>query len=207
MKCKNHAARESQNACGLCGDSYCNECLINLGGEYYCRKCLQDQMEDDGNQQAESSDQSLIVQSGKKSRFWSFILSFIPGVGYMYLGLMSRGLQTMVVFFGSIFVTSFIGFNEIMALIVPVVIFYSIFDTQQLVKRINEGNPVEDRPLWDFKTIPFNQKWLGYVLIGVGFLAMLNNVPLLIPYWFKRMLPAVIIIGLGVAILYRNTRE
>ena len=204
MKCANHIERESQNECGLCGKGFCDECLVNLGGKDYCRDCLQNRIGEDTVQPVEAVQ---TVQTGRKSRFWSFILSLIPGVGYMYLGLMKRGMQTMVAFFGSIFVTSFIGFEELMSLVVPVVIFYSIFDTQQLVKKINEGIPVEDTPFWDIKNIPFNQKWLGYALIVIGFLALMSNSPLAIPFWFKRMLPPVIIIGLGVAILYRHTRE
>ena len=216
MKCANHIERESQNECGLCGKGFCDECLVNLGGKDYCRDCLQNRIGEDtvGTVDtvdtvdiADSAGTAQKVQTGRKSRFWSFILSLIPGVGYMYLGLMKRGVQTMVAFFGSIFVTSFIGFEELMSLVVPVVIFYSIFDTQQLVKKINEGIPVEDTPFWDIKNIPFNQKWLGYALIVIGFLALMSNSPLAIPFWFKRMLPPVIIIGLGVAILYRHTRE
>ncbi len=218
MKCVNHPERESQNECGLCGKNFCSECLVSLGDRDYCRECLENRMKgefsgDSGMKGEFSGDSGMHreipvkVQTGRRSRFWSFILSLIPGVGYMYLGLMKRGLQTMVAFFGSIFITSFIGFQELMSLVVPVVVFYSIFDTQQLAKKINEGIPVEDAPFWDLSTIPFNQKWIGYALIVIGFLAMMNSAPLAIPYWFKKMLPPVIIIGLGVAILYRNTRE
>ncbi|WP_418792231.1 hypothetical protein [Phosphitispora sp. TUW77] len=198
MKCANHIEQESKYECELCGKSFCDQCLVNLGSKNYCKECLQNQV---------GEDTALIKPINRKSRLWSFVFSMVPGAGYMYLGLMKRGLQTMVAFFGSIFVASFIGFEELMSLIAPVLIFYSIFDTQQLVKRINDGISIEDIPFWDIKNIPFNQKWLGYTLIAIGFLALLSNMPINIPFWFKRMLPPVIIIGLGVAILYRNTRE
>lgn len=34
----------------------------------------------------------------KKSRFWSFIWSFIPGAGDMYLGFMKMGVSLMLAF-------------------------------------------------------------------------------------------------------------
>lgn len=145
----------------------------------------------------------------KKSKLWAFIFSIVPGVGYLYLGLMNRGLQTMLLFFGSIFVASFMGFEQIMALVAPVVIFYSIFDTQQAAKRLNAGVPVEDKQLFDLKSIPFDQSWIGYALIVIGGLALLNNVLPYFHYWrvIRQLLPPVLIIALGVAILYRNTKK
>ena len=197
-KCTNHNERESAGTCVICEKKYCKECLVNVGGKDYCSNCIGERV---------CKESPMPVRPEKKSKFWAFLLSLVPGLGYLYLGLMNRGLQTMIIFFGSIFVTSFIGFEELMALVLPVVLFYSIFDTQQLINKFREGVLIEDKPFIDIKNIPFNQKWLGYALIVIGFLAMMQNLPFIIPFWFKRMLPPVIIIGLGVAILYRNTRD
>lgn len=205
MNCPHHPEKEVVAYCGLCGDSFCEDCLVVLEDKAYCKKCLAAKMKNAGEVK------NAVIPPGEKSRFWAFVFSVIPGVGYLYLGLMNRGLQTMLLFFGSIFVAGFIGFQEIMALIVPVVMFYSIFDTQQLVKTMNEGIPVEDKQFFDLKKIPLNQSWLGYALIVVGILALMQNVmAVYIPYLMfpiKRVLPPLIIIGLGVAILYRNTRK
>jgi hypothetical protein len=144
----------------------------------------------------------------KKSKFWAFIFSLIPGVGYLYLGMMNRGLQTMVLFFGSIFIAGLIGFEELMALVAPVVIFYSVFDTQQMTKKINVGIPVEDKQLFNVKQIPVTQNWVGYGLVVIGGLALLNNL-MPFPFWtiIRRMLPPIIIIGIGASILYRNSKQ
>lgn len=170
MKCINHPEREKVADCKLCGSQYCEECLISLNGINYCKTCLNEKL----SGQSGSVSKNSAPVTGQKSRFWAFVFSLIPGVGYLYLGLMNRGLQTMLLFFGSIFVSSFINFEQIMALVVPVVMFYSIFDTQQLVKDMNSGEQVVDRQLFDLKAIPFNQSWIGYGLIAIGLMALLG---------------------------------
>lgn len=210
MKCANHPEKEVINNCGFCNKGFCNDCLIELGGNYFCKNCLAAKsgikISDNDNHEQEVK----TVISEKKSKLWAFLFSLVPGVGYLYLGLMTRGLHTMILFFGSIFIASFIGFDQLMALVVPVVVFYSVFDTQQIVKNLNEGMEVEDKQLFDIKKIPFNQSWIGYTLIFIGVMALLNNV---LPFYYplfnvvQRVLPPVLIIGLGVMILYRNTRK
>lgn len=204
MQCINHAAKEAVATCALCGKNYCPECLVSLDDKAYCRRCLAEKMNGTGET---AKTKPVLAPGEKKSRFWAFVFSVLPGVGYLYLGLMNKGLQTMLLFFGSIFVAGFIGLEEIFALVVPVVVFYSIFDTQQQVKTINEGLPVEDRQYFDLKQIPYTHNWLGYALIVLGVLALLNNLPFYYPYWVKRLIPPFMIIGLGILILYRNMRK
>lgn len=206
MKCANHSEREPVTTCGLCGESFCDECLVSLGDRCYCKRCLSEKVGGPGD--AEEHER-VMVSGEKKSRLWAFVFSVAPGVGYLYLGLMNKGLQTMLLFFGSIFVAGFIGFEEIMALVAPVVVFYSIFDTQQLVKSMNAGIPVEDKQFFDFKKIPYTHNWIGYALIVTGFLALMHNMPFYFPFWpvLRQMVPPLLIIGLGIAILYRNTRK
>jgi len=224
LKCENHAKTESLSECGMCGGHFCGQCLVSIDEKTYCKNCLTeriglgrpagmakkvDTVAGDAVAGGDKTALAGVTEIDRKSRVWTFILSLIPGVGYLYLGLMKKGLQTMILFFGSVFVAGFIGFAEIMSLIVPVVIFYSIFDAQQLAKNINSGKPVEDEPFLDIKAFSFSQKWIGYALIVAGLLALMNNLPFFFPFWptFRRMLPPILIIGLGVLILYRNTRS
>lgn len=211
MKCVIHGERDQDGVCRLCGKGFCGECLVILGAEKYCRGCLEQKItgvDEQTDSDLKSSDITARLIE-KKSRLWAFIFSVIPGVGYLYLGLMNRGLQAMVVFFGSIFVSGFIGFEEIMALVAPVVVFYSIFDTQQLVKEINAGIIPADKEFFDFKRISFSHRWVGYGLIGLGMLALIRNVPFFFPFWnyLRGTVPPLVIIGVGVAILYKNTKR
>ncbi|MHB9096109.1 MAG: hypothetical protein ACYC21_15715, partial [Eubacteriales bacterium] len=57
--------------------------------------------------------------------------------------------------------------------------------------------------------IPFTQSWIGYALIVIGGLALLQNLMPYFPFYMtlRKMLPPILIIILGGAILYRNTRK
>jgi len=149
----------------------------------------------------------LSVPSGKKSYFWALLFSLLPGGGYLYLGLMKRGIQTMTIFFGTIFLGSMAHIEPLVGFAVPLLIFYSIFDTRQIIRRINHGMAVEDRELFDWGTWESKGGIIGGALIVVGLLALLNSLaPYLIPYhMLNRVVPPLLIICAGVYILYRNT--
>lgn len=209
MNCANHQDKEAAKMCRLCGKPICAACLVELAGRHYCSECLTERVDPSTSTKEEIRSGNIVkgVEGDKKSRFLAFILSTIPGVGYFYLGLMNRGLQTMLLFFGSIFVSTFIGLEEFMALIAPVVVFYSIFDTQHLVKEYNRGVGIEDRQVLDIGKIQITQSWIGYVLVVIGVMALMHNLSFYIPFWgyFRRMFPGILIIAAGVYILYRNT--
>ncbi len=139
-----------------------------------------------------------------RSRFIAFLLSMVPGGGYLYLGLMRRGLQTMLLFFGTIFVSATIQMEALTALILPIIFFYTVFDTQQFVKKINHGYPLEDRELFDWGSWESKRNIIGIILIIIGAIALLNNfAPYIIPYRLvKNVLPPLLIISAGVYMLY-----
>ena len=67
----------------------------------------------------------------KKSRFWLFIFSFIPGAGEMYMGFMRMGLSLMLVF---MVLSSIVGYTNLGVLVVfPVTLYiYSFFHANNL---------------------------------------------------------------------------
>ncbi len=67
----------------------------------------------------------------RKNSFFVFVCSLIPGAGEMYLGMMKIGAVTMTVFFGVIFVASFLNI-EFILLALPVIWFYSFFNVHNL---------------------------------------------------------------------------
>jgi len=194
MNCSNHPATEAVDICPACHKPVCSQCLINISGRNYCRTCLEQRI---GSWQG---------HSGSKSRLLAFLLSLVPGGGYFYLGLMKRGLQTIILFFGTIFFSSIIRLEALTAFVLPVLVFYSVFDTQQLLKKMAEGT-VEDRELFDWGSWESKRSLLGAALIILGIFALLNNMlPYLINYHLiGRILPPILILGLGVYILYKNT--
>lgn len=103
----------------------------------------------------------------KKNTFLTFLLSAIPGVGHLYLGLMNRGMQLLTAFFGVFFLT-FLFHNELFLFAVPLIFFFSLFDALQMAQHINDGQEVEDRPALPWKTLGIQRHWIGYGLIFLG---------------------------------------
>ena len=202
MTCINHPDIETDVFCVECQDPVCENCRVTLAGKNYCRTCLEEKL----SVRPVSKPVPPLVA---KSKFWAFVLSIIPGAGYMYLGLMKRGLQAMIIFFSSIFIASTLNFDTMVPLLLPVLLFYTIFDTQQLVRRISEGYHVEDVALVDLGQWSNWRNIVGYGLVILGVLSLLDN---FLPYYFNydimhRVVPPLLIIGLGVYILYRSTHS
>ncbi|GIO36770.1 hypothetical protein J41TS12_16310 [Paenibacillus antibioticophila] len=90
-----------------------------------------------------------------QERFFTLLLSFIPGLGHFQLGLMQRGLNFLILFFGLITMTIVITgvthepvFLLFLGLI-PIIWLYCMFDAAQLIHRKQAGEPLMDRSLLD----------------------------------------------------------
>lgn len=94
-------------------------------------------------------------KSDESERFYTILLSFIPGLGHFQLGLMQRGLSFLIAFFGLgtilLFLTGLT--NETVFLLflglLPIIWLYCMFDVSQLVHRKQAGELLEDRTLFD----------------------------------------------------------
>ncbi|EHS56520.1 hypothetical protein [Paenibacillus sp. Aloe-11] len=88
-------------------------------------------------------------------RFFTILLSFIPGLGHLHLGLMQRGLSFLMSFFGFgvilIFITSVTNESGFMAFagVLPIIWLYCMFDAVQLVHRKQAGEILQDRTLFE----------------------------------------------------------
>ena len=67
----------------------------------------------------------------KKSRFLSFLLSFLPGCTEMYMGFMKTGISLMAMFWGLIAIATLLNIGEIMFLVL-IVWFYGFFHANNL---------------------------------------------------------------------------
>ncbi len=91
----------------------------------------------------------------ESERFYTIILSFVPGLGHFQLGLMSRGVTLLTSFLGLammvIFVTGLTNRAEFMAFlaILPVIWIYGFFDVIQLLKRKQNGEELVDRTIFE----------------------------------------------------------
>lgn len=93
--------------------------------------------------------------SQQNERFYTIILSLIPGLSHFQLGLMQRGLTFIVGFFGLFAMITFVSFitNEtgvfIFLLALPIIMFYGLFDAMQLLNRKQRGEEIQDRTIFE----------------------------------------------------------
>ncbi|MGY5486434.1 multi-tm2 domain protein [Paenibacillus sp. ALE2] len=99
---------------------------------------------------------SRAFQKGSDNeRFFTILLSFIPGLGHLHLGLMQRGLSFLLSFFGFgailIFITSITNESGFLAFagVLPIIWLYCMFDAVQHVHRKQAGDILQDRTLFE----------------------------------------------------------
>ena len=131
-------------------------------------------------------------------------LSLVPGLGLAYLGEYLKALTVALVFIGVIHATKH---TEMGGFFIPVVYLGQLFYTIHEARRLNrEGAPepavpatpaprADDSPLW------------GGILIGIGFLFLLDQFDMLhFGEIFERFWPVLIIV-LGAQIILRGRRQ
>ncbi|MCM3783964.1 multi-tm2 domain protein [Neobacillus mesonae] len=94
-------------------------------------------------------------QGRESERFYTILLSFVPGLGHLHLGLLQRGLSFLIGFFGlgiMLFFVAAISGQEIFLLfllLLPVMWLYCMFDAVQHVNRKQAGEILEDKTLFE----------------------------------------------------------
>ncbi|WP_010678010.1 hypothetical protein [Bacillus timonensis] len=97
--------------------------------------------------------QVLSVRTDDSDRFFTIILSFIPGLGHFQLGLINRGLTFLIGFFGLgtmvVFISAFTNQGAFMVFlgILPIIWVYNMFDAVQLVGKKLRGEKIEDKTI------------------------------------------------------------
>lgn len=79
-----------------------------------------------------------------RNGFLTFIAACIPGVGYMYNGLIKKGVQTLFLYMLIKPVLMFIGLGFLSHLVRVCIWFYTFFDTYSIANRIRCGEYVPD---------------------------------------------------------------
>lgn len=143
------------------------------------------------------------METGRKSRMWAMLFSFIPGVGHLYLGLKEQGLQLMGAFFLSLFLMDWMQMTFLIFL-VPIIWFYGMFDALQKADAPLPSSSEED--LFIFKWFKNNHRLLAYVLIAFGLFLLFDR--LVVPYmgWqytrqIQTLIISLLLIGAGIKLL------
>ncbi len=98
-------------------------------------------------------DQETVANPNDKSTI--MLLSIIPGLGHMNLGLTQRGLTFLISSFGFVTVIFFVTFLSeqptflVFLGLTPIIWIYSMFDVQEQVKRRERGEELLDRTFFE----------------------------------------------------------
>lgn len=170
------------------------------------------------------------MKQQKKSKFFTFIFSFIPGAAEMYMGFMRQGLSLM-----ALFTVSIVGIaSGIEILFIPAMIliwFYSFFHARNVAAlSAEEFSNLPDVFLWEglaedgsFKiSSPTIRKWAAGILMVIGAVILWDNfyyvVINIIPdrYWDElyplldsvpEVVMAVLIIFIGIKLMAGKKEE
>lgn len=161
----------------------------------------------------------------KRDGFLTFLTALIPGVGYMYLGLVKKGIQFLVLFLTVRLALSMLGMNFLSLIASLSIWIYTFFDTFNVASKLDRGEKVEDMDyVFDKNSgtythsdgVKINRKFamaVAWFFIAIGAITILNKVfelnelyILFKGYLSKYFLPVLLIFA-GIYILFRNKRR
>lgn len=90
------------------------------------------------------------MKQKRKSKFFTFIFSFLPGAAEMYMGFMKNGVSLMGLFFLPIIPTIFFGSMEFLLVLTVVIWFFGFFHARNYAGMNDEEfMNMEDKYIWD----------------------------------------------------------
>ena len=128
MKCANHPLNDAFAYCGQCGRALCNDCKRDVGGMVYCESCL-----------AARLHSPLPPWGGVgtgPSPGVALALGFIPGVGAIYNGQITKAIMQVLIFGSLIALGDRVhgGLDTIFGLGAAAFYFYMVIDSFQTAK-------------------------------------------------------------------------
>ena len=210
MNCKTHPGVPGVNTCSQCGEWLCEGCTIEINGRIFCRRCLAQL----AGEPAAPSLSAPVRAAGGRHINWGLLFLFscvipIPGLNYMYEGLIKRGLAALSAFFLLIYLTAQFPiwpFSLIFGLSYPVYILACIFDGFHIRRRINAGETVSDDIDDILRFLKRNRYLILAFIVLLVALPAANSVLVSIARPLGRMLP-VIVIGLGLYVVFKKPRK
>lgn len=159
----------------------------------------------------------------RKRKWLAVLLSlFVPGTGHFYLGLMQKGLMIMLLIIMDIFAIVHFSINmssipliTLLALFLPIIYFYSLFDALLSTEKVNAfqrreaaGVPYANR---DDSRKPVSTPYIGWLLVGTGGLFFVFSAK---PDWIGLLMDKIgtlvgglVLIGIGVVLFLKNSSK
>ena len=166
MNCAIHASTPATAYCRTCGKAMCQACQHNVRGVIYCEPCLAERL---GQPAPPPPPPGVapgvapgtvppvvpvvpITAEGTNlpSPGLAAFLGFIPGVGAIYNGQFVKGLAHVAIFIAIIWATNQVDW---FGFLIPVWIFYMVFDAYKTARARELGQPLPDpfgfESLWE----------------------------------------------------------
>lgn len=162
----------------------------------------------------------------KRNDFLTFLTALIPGVGYMYLGLIRKGVQVLAVFLLVEPLFRLLGVSFLSPLVRIPLWFYAFFDTFTIARKMDRGEVVEDSDFiykkhengsvgaqYDFDKMSKNLWiYIAWALILIGTFSIADKIfrpyelyAIIRTYINNLFLPVVLILA-GVYMLFKNKK-
>jgi len=205
MQCRTHPTTPAFNTCNQCGDWLCEACTVDVQGRLFCRGCLTKlAAPGDASHPAMPS-----AAPGGRNISWGLLFMFSipifpPGVNYMFMGLIKRGLAALCGFFLIIY---FIGVSNmpltlLFIFALPIYILTCVFDGFHIRRRLNAGEVVGDN-IDEAISFLRRNKYVGWIILALVGFSVLSSV-LGIFITLVRWLMPVLIIVFGLYLLLRR---
>ena len=195
MKCANHPLNDALSYCGQCGRALCTECKRDVSGMVYCESCLAARLHN-----------PLPPWGGVgagPSPGVALALGFIPGVGAIYNGQITKAISQVLIF-GCLIAMSdraHGGLDVIFGWGAAAFYFYMVIDSFQTAKAKSTGQPV---PEWfGVSEMKLNAPVGAALLIGLGVLFLLDNLGIPVLNQLGRFWPVLLIVA-GFLLLQRR---
>lgn len=162
---------------------------------------------------------------GKRDGFLTFLTALIPGVGYMYLGLVKKGIQFLTLFLIVRLTLSMLGMNVLSFIASLSIWIYTFCDTFNIAAKLDRGERVEDMDYVFDKSdgaythsegVKLNRRFavaVAWCFIAIGAVTILNKAfelnelySLFVGYLRKYFFPVLLIFA-GIYILLKNKRS
>ena len=187
MKCANHPLNDAFSYCGQCGRSVCNECKRDVSGMVYCESCLTARLHS-----------PLPPWGGVgtgPSPGVALALGFIPGVGAIYNGQITKAISQVLIFGCLIALGDRVhgGLDAVFGLGAAAFYFYMVIDSFQTAKAKSLGKPV---PEWfGLSEVKVNAPIGAALLIGLGVLFLLDNLGYSVFNQISKFWPVLLIVA------------
>ena len=144
------------------------------------------------------------MKKQKKIRFWTFVLSLIPGASEMYMGFMKNGISIMSVFFLSFIVPSVLRTSDVFILFAGLVWFFAFFHAGNLASCDNVTlETMEDRFIWEeyFTGFSFHipdrvlRTWGAGIMIIYGLILLWDSFSNIVLNMLTHLLPESVMLG------------